>query len=355
MNIYGLIMAGGGGTRFWPLSRKKKPKQMLNLDGKDTMINKTIDRVAKALPGENIFIVTNKDQARDMESIVMDKVEISHILKEPAARNTAACIGYGAMEIVKKYGDGMMCIFPADHFIKDEHSFAKTVMEGIEQATREDGLVTIGIKPTFPSTGYGYIRYKKEKEEGLAYRVEQFVEKPERELAKEYVGSGCYLWNSGMFIWKASVILDYFKELLPKVYTCLLKIGEAMGTEREWEVIEEIYPSIPKISIDYGIMERADKVFVLEGDFGWSDVGSWEALDTLYEPDENNNIIHGDFICIDTNHCISYSSGKLIAAIGLEDIVIVETKDAVLVCKKDRTQDVKEVVEALKKDREDLL
>ncbi len=249
----------------------------------------------------------------------------------------------------------MMCIFPADHFIKDEHSFAKTVMEGIEQATREDGLVTIGIKPTFPSTGYGYIRYKKEKEEGLAYRVEQFVEKPERELAKEYVESGCYLWNSGMFIWKASVILDYFKELLPKVYTCLLKIGEAMGTEREWEVIEEIYPSIPKISIDYGIMERADKVFVLEGDFGWSDVGSWEALDTLYEPDENNNIIHGDFICIDTNHCISYSSGKLIAAIGLEDIVIVETKDAVLVCKKDRTQDVKEVVEALKKDREDLL
>ena len=320
---------------------------MLNLDGKDTMINKTIDRVAKALPGENIFIVTNKDQARDMESIVMDKVEISHILKEPAARNTAACIGYGAMEIVKKYGDGMMCIFPADHFIKDEHSFAKTVMEGIEQATREDGLVTIGIKPTFPSTGYGYIRYKKEKEEGLAYRVEQFVEKPERELAKEYVESGCYLWNSGMFFWKASVIMKYFKELLPDIYACLEKIGAAMGTDDERNVIQEIYPQIPKISIDYGIMEKASKVLALEGDFGWSDVGSWDALESLYEKDEYGNITYGEQVHIDTHDCIIYAKNKLVTTIGLDNVIVVETEDAVLVCDKNRAQEVKKIVEAL--------
>lgn len=346
MKRYGVIMAGGGGTRFWPLSRKNLPKQLLNLSGRDIMVNETLDRLQGLVEAQDLFVVTNIAQAELMYTETKGRLQKDHILAEPAARNTAACIGYAAMEINKKYGDGVMCVLPSDHFIKDLARFREVIQAGVDIAEKTNQLVTIGITPTFPSTGYGYIKFEEEKK-GQAYAVEEFVEKPDVETAKEYLASGRYLWNSGMFIWKASVILEQFQNLLPDIYQCLEEIGNAMGTSFEKEVIERVYPNIPKISIDYGIMERAEEVVVLAGDFGWNDVGSFDALEAIYEADENGNILYGEHVGVDTKNCISYAQNKLIATIGVEDLVIVETKDAVLVCPKERSQDVKQIVEKL--------
>ena len=346
MNRFGVIMAGGGGTRFWPLSRKDLPKQFLNLTGGDLMVNETIDRLARSVLKEDIFIVTNSLQAQLMLSSTDGRVREDHILAEPAARNTSACIGYAALEIVKKYGDGIMCILPSDHYIKDMEGYDAVMEEAFLAAEKTDYLITIGIKPTFPATGYGYIKSSDQKIAGYA-KAEDFVEKPDVRTAKEYLQDGSFLWNSGMFVWRASTILKHFEALLPDVYACLQKIELAMNTPDEKKVLEEVYPTIPKISIDYGIMERSTDVLVLEGNFGWNDVGSWDALQSLYDEDENGNIIYGEQIHIDTKNCISYAKNKLIAAIGVEDLIIVETDDAVLVCHKDKAQDVKKIVEGL--------
>ena len=213
MQVYGVIMAGGGGTRFWPLSRREEPKQLLNLSGKDLMINETIDRIAGVADKKDIFIVTNEAQMPKMEKAVEGRVARDHILAEPAARNTAACIGYAAMEILKKYGDGIMCVFPSDHFVKNQEEFTRILGLAVEAAEREDKLITLGITPTFPSTGYGYIRFDRSAP-GVAKQVLEFKEKPDEETAKRYLASGEYSWNSGMFVWKASTILEKFKELL---------------------------------------------------------------------------------------------------------------------------------------------
>jgi len=359
MNRYSVIMAGGGGTRFWPLSRRKMPKQFLNLTGKDVLVNETINRIAGSVPKENIYIITNISQAPLMKEVTAGKLAPDRILEEPEARNTAACIGYAAIMLQKKYGDCIMCALASDHYIKNIQVYSEVMDFAMKLAEREDRLVTIGIRPTCPSTGYGYIKYNKRVKEVAhtigavsrkriaAYPVADFVEKPGLSTAKSYVEQGCYLWNSGMFVWKTSVILKYFEELLPDVYECLTEIGQAIGTEKEKETIDRVYPAIPKISVDYGIMERADNVIMLEGDFGWNDVGSWDVLDALYEADAYNNVIYGNQIHIGSKNCIAYAKDKLIATIGLDNVVIVETEDAVLVCDKDRAQDVKKVVELL--------
>ena len=348
MKTYGLIMAGGGGTRFWPLSRKRVPKQLLNLDGKEVMLNETIDRLDGVVEKENIFIVTNEEQVELTKSITKERVLDNHILSEPSARNTAACIGYGAIEILKKYGDGVMCILASDHYIRDEETFKEVLKKAVETVEETDGLVTIGIKPTFPSTGYGYIN--NEEIQGKEYKkVLEFVEKPDIDRANEYIQSGNYSWNSGMFVWKASTILKYFERLLPDIYDKLMIIKETMGTASEYEVIKAIYDTIPKISIDYGIMERADNVYMLEGDFGWNDIGSFDALPALYTSDENGNVVRGESVLIDARGNIIIGHDKLIACVGVEDLIVVETSDALLVCKKDRAQDVKEVVAALER------
>ena len=340
-------MAGGGGTRFWPLSRKERPKQLLNLTGREIMVNETIDRLMPAVNSDNMFIVTNVTQVPLMAEETKGRVLRNHILAEPAARNTAACIGYAAMEIVKKYTDGIMCIVPSDAYIKNEEEFARVINSAMEAAEETDMLVTIGIKPTFPATGYGYIKGKKE-EAGKCYvEVEEFVEKPDLETAKAYLADGSYKWNSGMFIWKASTILKKFKGLLPDVYSCLEEIGEAMGTDKEASVIEKVYPEIPKISIDYGIMERSKDVLVIEGDFGWNDVGSLDMLTVVKDADAQGNILYGKQINIDTKDCILYGKDKLIATVGVENLIVVQTEDAVLICDKNRAQDVKQVVDKL--------
>ncbi len=346
MNVYGVIMAGGGGTRFWPLSRQEEPKQLLNLSGKDLMINETIDRIATVVKQQDMFVVTNAAQASKMKSATAGRLEETHILAEPSARNTSACIGYAAMEIVKKYGDGIMCVSPADHFIQNTIEFTRVLKEAINTAEKEDKLITIGIQPTYPATGYGYIKFDKSECTGVK-KVLEFKEKPDFETAKAYLFSGEYLWNSGMFIWKASTILKKMQELLPEVYACIEAIGTAMCTSKESKVIEEVYPTIPKISIDYGIMEKSNDVLVIPGDFGWSDVGSWENMNVLYDEDENGNIIVGKQINIDTKNTISYAKSRLVTTIGVENLIIVETEDAVLVCNKQRTQDVKQIVDKL--------
>lgn len=347
MRTYGVIMAGGGGTRFWPLSRKAVPKQLLNLSGKDLMVNDTIERFDGLIDQDDIYIVTNVVQAELMRNATAGRLNSEHILAEPAARNTAACIGYAAMEILAKKEDGIMCILASDHYIKDVPGFKKVLVDAVETAEKTDALVTIGINPTFPSTGYGYIQCGEKVEETLAYKVQEFVEKPDLETAERYLQAGNYLWNSGMFVWKASTIMKYFEKLLPDIYAYLVQIKNAMNTPEEHAVIEELYPQIPKISVDYGIMERADNVLVLNGDFGWNDIGSFDALQAIYDPDENGNIGTGDRIMQDTKDSIVISKKRLVATIGVEDLIVVETEDAVLVCHKSKAQAVKNVVEAL--------
>lgn len=347
MKIYGVIMAGGGGTRFWPMSRKTNPKQLLNLYGNDYMINQTIDRISKIIPNENIFIVTNEQQIKPMLDILDGRCREKNILIEPTMRDTSACIGYAAMTIMKKYGDGIMCIFPADHVITDELEFSRVLNNAINKASQGENLITMGIKPSYPSTGYGYINFS-EKIEDEIYKVLQFVEKPNREKAQEYMDSGKYLWNSGMFIWKVSTILNCFKQYLPDIYVKLKELSEYIGTDIEKEKINDIYPNIPKTSIDYGIMEKSDNVLVIPCDYGWNDVGTWDALDVTNKKDEHGNIVKGKVISLDTKDSIIYSNGRMISTIGVKDLVIIETQDAILVTTKKKAQEVKKVVEKIK-------
>ena len=358
MMIYGVMMAGGGGTRFWPLSRQKTPKQLLNLSGKDVMVNEAVDRLAAITDKNNIFIVTSEVQAPAMAEVTDGRILKDHILAEPAARNTAACIGYAAIEILRKYGDGIMVITPADHVIADVPALASIFNTAVKAAEEQNKLVTIGLKPTFPSTGFGYIKYDAG-QEGAVKPVIEFREKPDAETAKAYVESGEYAWNSGMFIWKASLIIEKMKEYIPDIYEDIVKIGEAMGTPGEDQVLHEVYPDIRKISIDYAVMEPSaakGDVLVIPGDCGWNDVGSWDMMDILHEPDENNNILLGDIMAIDVNDSVMYSSGRTIAVVGVDNVVIVETPDAVMVCRKDKAQDVKKIVDLLnEKGRKELL
>ena len=315
MKTYGVIMAGGGGTRFWPLSRAEE----------------TIGRISTFTDKQDIFIVTNEPQVPKMRTATESRIAADHILAEPAARNTSACIGYAALEIVKKYGDGIMCIFPSDHFIKNQPEFTRVLKEAIQIAEQEDKLITLGITPTFPSTGYGYIKFDAT-DAAYAKKVVEFKEKPDEETAKAYVASGEYAWNSGMFIWRASTILRAFDQLLPDVAACLHEIGDAMGTDVEKETIARVYPNIPSISIDYGIMEK-----------------SWDNLGFLYDADASGNVIAANHIGIDTTNSIVYGKKRLITTIGIDNLIVVETDDAILVCDKNRAQDVKKIVDELKK------
>lgn len=349
MKIYNVIMAGGGGTRFWPLSRQAHPKQLLNLSGDDALINETIKRINSLTDKENLFIVTNEKQMDLLKNTVGDMCEHTNVLPEPSARNTAAAIGYAAFNIMKKHGDGVMCVYPADHYIKNEVEFINILNKAIKVADENEKLVTIGIAPTFPSTGYGYINFDKNIEYNkVAYDVVEFVEKPNYETAKSYVQSGKYVWNSGMFVWKVSKILEDFKRYLPKIYDKLEKLAQFIGTDKEDEMLLKIYPTIPSISIDYGIMERSNDVVVVPGDFGWNDVGSWDVLGAIYPTDEEGNIKRGENVTIDTKDCIVYSEDKLIATVGVKDLIVVSTDDAVMVCRKDKAQDVKKIVDKLK-------
>lgn len=362
MERYAVILAGGGGTRFWPLSRQNAPKQLLNLSGNDVMINETITRLDGIIPRSHVHIVTGKSQAEPLKELIFDDIPKENILYEPVGRNTAPCLLYAAMSLQKRFGDGVMCILPSDHYIENVDEMKRVLDKSMSVAEENDFLITIGIKPTYPATGYGYIKYSKGfgGYDGVD-RVEDFVEKPNFKAAQQYIKSGEYLWNSGMFIWKISTIIESFKRFLPKIYDKIDQIIKENQTPCEAlcqqdKALERLYPVLQSISIDYGIMERSDNVYVIPGDFGWNDVGSWDALGSIFKPDNDGNIIKAEHIGIDTKNCIVYGNGRLITTIGLENMIVVNTDDALLICPKARAQEVKNIVDKLKENEKvDLL
>lgn len=356
--ITGVIMAGGKGERFWPKSRLKMPKQFLKLYGDKTMIQQTFDRLRNIMPVENIFVVTNMDY----DGIISDQIPelpTGNILIEPMGKNTAACIGLAALHTERLDKDSLMVVVPSDHVIKDVDSYLDILVTALKKAKEDHNLVTIGIEPKNPETGYGYIKYKKITKEifnnNPIYKVERFVEKPDYETAMKYVESGDYLWNSGMFIWKTSVILSEIKRYMPKLYGALDLIRRNFDSDDVDEILYGEYSKLDSISIDYGIMEKANDVYVVPGDFGWDDVGSWTSIERLYEKDENGNVINGNVVSVDTKECIITGNEKLIATLGIEDVIVVDTKDALLICSKDKAQNVKEVLKEIKKKKSENL
>ena len=348
MKIAVLIMAGGRGERFWPRSRARMPKQFLSLtgDGK-TMIQLTVDRLLPMVDIEDIFISTNKSY-RNLVKEQLPGIPAHNILCEPVGRNTAPCIGLGAIHMQKKYGDALMLVLPSDHEIVKKEAFREILREVCCIAEQGPNLVTIGITPTYPETGYGYIKYQPESHIGAGYKVDRFVEKPVLEVAKKYLESGQYLWNSGMFGWKVSTLLDSMEKYMPGNYDRLMKICEAIGTNQEESVLEEEFAGMESQSIDFGIMEKSDHIYTVPGDFGWDDVGSWLAVERLQEPDNNGNVISGDVVISETENCVIQGKQKLIAALGLKNIVIVDTEDAILILNKENAGNIKKIIEQLK-------
>ena len=343
-----LIMAGGRGERFWPKSRKSLPKQFLSLtdDGR-TMIQLTVERIRPLIDLEDIYISTN----RAYRGLVMEQlpgIPPENILCEPVGRNTAPCIGLGAVHIAKKYEDAVMMVLPSDHLIKYNQMFLNSLKDGCSIAEKGKNLVTIGITPDYPETGYGYIKFLPQQADGNAYAVDRFVEKPDMETAKEYLESEEYLLNSGMFIWKVSTILDNMKSMLPDLHQGLLNIAEAIGTDKQEMVLEKVFPELESVSIDYGVMEKAENIFILPGVFGWDDVGSWLAVERIQKSNESGNVVTGNIITINSKNNIIQGGKKLIAAVGLENLIIVDTEDATLICDKGNTPDIKLVLENLK-------
>lgn len=337
-NIYAVIMAGGSGERFWPRSRKRCPKQLLSIVSKKSMLQETVARLKGFIPSSKIFIVTNKVQAKQVRK-QLPALPSKNVIVEPLSKNTAPCIAVAASVIHKKDPKAVMVVLPADHQIKDVRLFLNTIKEAVDLAARKDVLVTLGIKPKSAHTGYGYI----EKGETIsigAYKVAKFAEKPNLQTAEEYVKSGKYLWNSGMFIWRAGSILNEIKEYLPELYELCMKYSS-----------DTVYRRAESISIDYGVMEKTKRAVVVESEFDWDDVGSWSALDTHFKKDVYGNIISGGVVYKDVANSTIMTDEHLIAVIGLSDLVVVAEKGAVLICPKDKAEDVKHIVAQLKKDK----
>ena len=349
MKVTAVIMAGGKGERFWPQSRASRPKQFLALtrDG-ETMIQKTVGRLNDIVDISDVFVVTNANYI-DLVKEQLPELPPQNIIAEPKARNTAPCSALAAQIIRKKYEDAIMLVLPSDHLIKFTEMFVDTLRHAIEVAEKGRSLVTIGITPSYPETGYGYIQFSgANKTMPGVYTVERFVEKPNIELAKEYVNAGTFLWNSGMFVWKASSIIANIEQFLPEVAAGTAKIGEKYGTDEFVQTLNEIFPDLPSESIDFGVMEKAKDIYTIPGNFGWDDVGSWLAVERINYTNEYGNVVKGDVISIKTKNSTIIGGKKLIATVGLEDVVIVDTDDALLVCAKDSTQDIKKIIENLK-------
>lgn len=345
----GIIMAGGLGKRLWPESRVRCPKQFINLENRESFLQAAYRRASGIFGAENVFLVIRED-LKDAVLGQLSQVHLENIIAEPQGKDTAACIGFASVWIKEKRGDESMVVLPADHLIRNEKKFAKIVLSAVEQA--EKGfLVTIGIKPTRAETEYGYLQVgeKLEDLDGISLlKVERFTEKPSHKKAKEFFERGNFLWNAGIFAWKPTTILREMKIHLPDLYKGLMKIEKALGGDREKEIIKEVYISFPKISIDYGVMEKASSVVAVAGDFFWDDIGNWKALERIWNRDEEGNIIRGLVEEMGSNDCILINrENKILGAIGLSHLIIVNTKNGVLVMGKEKAHKVKDLVNKL--------
>ncbi len=342
--FYIVILAGGSGTRFWPLSRQEEPKQFLNIAGNLSLLQQTLRRIESIVHSENVYIVTNERYKPQVTSQLKNfKIPSENILLEPQGKNTAPAIAWVAARIYRRDKEAVMAILPSDHLILKEKSFL-TVLNQTRILAKEGFLVTMGLVPTRPETGYGYLKTKKIKWQGeIIWKVEKFTEKPPLKTAQRFVKSKNYLWNSGIFIWKVSVILDEFKRFLPDLFMAFRDRDDAAYAKKIW-------PKLPSISIDYGILEKSDKgATVPASDIGWLDLGSWQALAEVLPKDQNTNALKGDIFQIDCKQTLIQGNKRFIAAIGLENVTVVDTPDALLICRTDLSQKIKEVVDFLKK------
>lgn len=352
MDLFVVIMAGGVGSRFWPRSKQEKPKQLIKIFGNNTMIQDTVERLVGLVEKENILVITNQiQQPRVIEQL--SGIPKENIIAEPFGKNTAACIGLASILIHKRSKEAITIILPADHLIKDKTEFQETIKKAAAFAESSDSLVTIGIKPTRPETGYGYIQFIDDEVSDGIYKVQTFAEKPNISTAKRFVESGDFLWNSGMFIWKTDTILKEISIHLPELYDGLLKIEKAIGTDSFDEVLTNVYGQLVNVSIDYGIMEKSSKVFLTKGLFSWSDVGSWEEVYQLSSKNDDGNSEFGDIYTENTLDSYIFSPKKFTAVVGLENIIVIDTKDALLICNRENAQDVKHVVDYLKMNKKD--
>lgn len=354
--MYALVLAGGSGTRLWPHSRSAQPKQFLSIAGERTMLQETVDRTLPIIPPERVYVATNAAYA----GLVMEQlpdVPRDQILIEPSGRGTAPCIGLAALHLRRRDPDAIMAVLSADHRVEQADRFCTALAVGAEMA-QQGALVTLGIQPTAPSTGYGYIR----RGEALlqdgphaVFRVRAFAEKPDAERARSYLASGDYFWNAGMFVWRTDRILHELAQHRPALAQQLDQIDAALGTPEQHQVLEQVWAGIENIAIDVAVMEQTRQAAVIPADLGWSDVGDWDSLAETLPKDVHGNAVVGNYIGVDTHNSLIYGNGRVVATIGVQDLVIVDTHDAILICSRERAQDVKAMVAKLQNLHQHLL
>jgi mannose-1-phosphate guanylyltransferase len=349
--LQAVILTGGSGTRFWPLSRMNRPKQFLPIAGERTMLEETVDRLLPLISHKNIFTISNTEQARFIKRL-LPKLPASHILVEPQGKNTAASLILATARIFLQDPNIIVAALCADHLIRNKETFLKKLGAAAEAAAKNDVIVTFGVPPTFPAMGYGYIHFSKSLRFRIRgepfYPVSGFKEKPGFELAKKYLADGRHFWNSGMFIYRAGVLADKLEKYAPSFYCYWQRIVRALK-EKNTPEITAVFREIPALSIDYALMEKAAGILMIEGKFGWSDIGAWSSLSEVWLRDKDGNAVRGDGLLLDSRNCLVYSPRKLTALVGLKDVIVVDTADALLVCHKNRDQKVKEILAGLKK------
>ncbi len=352
-NHYVAIMAGGIGSRFWPKSRQNYPKQFLDiLNTGKTLIQWTYERFASFIPPENIFVVTSQEYM-DIVHEQLPRLPAENILGEPSRKNTAPCIAYISFKLFQKDPMASLIIAPSDHLISDNTSFIKVCLEALSFVAKHRAFITLGIKPANPNTGYGYIQHEQQSVTDNVYKVKTFTEKPNLELAKTFLSSGDFLWNAGIFVWQVKNILEAFEKYLPEMYDVFVADKDKFNTPDEKKALEHIYPLCTNISIDFGIMEKADNVYVIPSSFGWSDLGTWNSAYENLKKDGRGNALAGDNIMvIDAVNCVVHADNdKLVVLQGLDDFIVVDTQDVLLICKRDKEQEIKEYVAEVKRNR----
>ena len=354
-NYYAAILAGGIGSRFWPQSRTSYPKQFLDiLNTGKTLIQSTFERYASFLPPENILVITVEEYV-DIVKEQLPDIDAANILAEPSRKNTAPCIAYVAFKLIQKNPEASLIVAPSDHLVLDNDGFEKVAVKGLEFAAHMKALVTLGINPTYPNTGYGYIQHESMAVADNIFKVKTFTEKPNIELARTFISSGDFLWNAGIFIWQVKDFLRAFELYQTEMYEVFAAGQQYFNTLEEQKALTRIYPLCTNISIDYAVMEKANNVYVIPSSFGWSDLGTWNSAYENLEKDYLGNAVAGDNVMIiDATRCmVSASHNKLLVLEGLDDFIVVDTEDVLLICKKDKEQQIKEYVAEVKRNKGD--